>query len=56
MELAPQVWGQVGIVSWGDSCAAQGSPGIYYRTTDVAQWIHFVANVENSIWCARPQR
>jgi len=56
LEDAPQVWHQVGTVSWGDGCAQSKSPGAYIRMTEVGQWIHYHSNSNGAVWCGVPGR
>jgi len=51
-EKKTQLWELIGIVSWGESCAAANSPGVYVRLNEVAQWVRYVSNYEEATWCS----
>jgi len=53
MEINPQMWIQIGSVSWGDGCAKERMPGVYFRTTESGQWLRHISNKE-ATWCAAP--
>jgi len=56
VETMPKVWTQVGTVSWGEGCALAENPGVYYRTTEIGQWAHWVSNNNGAKWCATPPK
>ncbi|CAH8856674.1 unnamed protein product [Trichobilharzia szidati] len=37
-----QIWYQIGVVSFGKSCAASGTPGVYSNVTFAIDWIYSV--------------
>ncbi|OXA51279.1 Transmembrane protease serine 11B-like protein [Folsomia candida] len=51
-EKRTQLWELIGAVSWGESCAAKNSPGVYLRINEVEQWVRYMANNEDATWCS----
>jgi len=54
LEERPQVWYQIGSVSWGEGCATKANPGVYIRTTETGQWINYHSNMNDAVWCSVP--
>ncbi|XP_035704286.1 serine protease 27 [Folsomia candida] len=55
MEDKDKVWYQIGSVSWGDGCAKEANPGVYFRTTESGQWLRHTANRNGAVWCDVPE-
>jgi hypothetical protein len=41
----------IGAVSWGEGCAAKKLPGVYVKISEVNQWIRYIINKEEGVWC-----
>lgn len=63
----PEVWTQIGSVSWGEGCGVAENPGVYFRITEGVQWINYESNYNgfrqedgwehdaSATWCINPQ-